>query len=255
MWIDVYDWTNEYTGGQPKVQLSDIDRMADLGIQTLFVQTAHNGSAADVIEQDRLLPIIARAHDRGMDVVAWYLPTFEDGNVDLRRLVAAAALPVDGLGVDIESLAVPDPADRTTRLLHLSTALRRSWARGPSRRSRRRRCTSRSSTPTTGRASRGRRSAPSTTSSCRCRTGRGACPSGSRAGCYTGTDIDRIRASTGRPGMPIHVVGGVADGITLDDVVGMVHAIQARRILGGSLYDWNTSQAAQWALLRALRFG
>jgi hypothetical protein len=35
----------------------------------------------------------------------------------------------------------------------------------------------------------------------------------------------------------------------------MVRAIQARGVLGGSLYDWATSQPAQWDLLKALRIG
>jgi hypothetical protein len=67
-----------------------------------------------------------------------------------------------------------------------------------------------------------------------------------------GEDVDRIRASTGRPDMPVHVIGGIANLITLDDLVGMIHAVQARQILGASLYDWNTSAAAEWSLLQAL---
>ena len=72
---------------------------------------------------------------------------------------------------------------------------------------------------------------------------------------YVSENIDRIRAATGRPDMPIHVAGGIADGVSLDDVAGMVHAIQMRGAIGGSLYDWNTSNAAQWDLLRALHVG
>ena len=43
--------------------------------------------------------------------------------------------------------------------------------------------------------------------------------------------------------------------MSVPDVQGMARAIQARGILGGSLYDWNTSQAAQWEALRPLRAG
>jgi hypothetical protein len=32
----------------------------------------------------------------------------------------------------------------------------------------------------------------------------------------------------------------------------MVAAIQARGAIGGSLYDWNTSHAAQWSTLAPL---
>lgn len=253
VWLDVYDWTNELTDGQPTVQPADVDRMADLGIQTLYIQTAHRRSASDVIELERLIPFIDRAHARGMAVVAWYLPTLEDVSVDLRRLLAAARLPVDGLGVDIESRDVADPGERTRRLLGLSMRLREAvgsraiaaitpsavhlqvvnpdfWPGFP--------------WPQLAKAY--DVILPMSYWSVRGPEWR----SGER---YIGENIDRIRASTGRPDVPIHAIGGIADAASLPDVQGMVRAIQARGILGGSLYDWNTSQPAQWHALRPLR--
>ena len=251
----MYDWTNELTGGQPRVQPADIDRMAELGIQTLYIQTAHRRSAADVIEPDRLMPFIDRAHARGMAVVAWYLPTLEDVTVDLRRLVAAAQLPVDGLGVDIESRAVADPAERTRRLLELSMRLRHTVGRRAIA----------AITPSAVHlqvinpdfwpgfpwpqlADAYDAILPMSYWSVR----RPEWRSGER---YIGENIDRIRASTGQPDIPIHAIGGIADAASVPDVQGMVRAIQARGILGGSLYDWNTSQPAQWDALRPLRAG
>jgi hypothetical protein len=253
VWIDVYDWTVELSDGQPQVPSSDIDRMAELGIQTLYIQTAHRRSAADVIEPERLMKYIDRAHAHGMAVVAWYLPTLEDLTVDLRRLVAAARLPVDGLGVDIESLAVSDPAERTRRLLDLSASLRQAVGQRAIA----------AITPSAVHlqvvnpdfwpgfpwpelAATYDVILPMSYWSVR----RPEWRSGER---YIGENIDRIRASTGRPDVPIHAIGGIADGASLADVQGMVRAIQARGILGGSLYDWNTSQAAQWDALRPLR--
>jgi hypothetical protein len=69
----------------------------------------------------------------------------------------------------------------------------------------------------------------------------------------TAADVDRIRYSTGRPDMPVHFIGGIANSITLQDVVGMVSSLVPRRILGASLYDWSTSQAGEWNLLAGLR--
>jgi hypothetical protein len=256
VWLDVYDWTNEITGGSPRVSVDDIDRMADLGIQTIYIQTAHRRSAANVIEPERLLPMIDRAHARGMAVVAWYLPQLVDVPTDLRRLVAAAQLPVDGLGVDIEATDVTDPALRTERLLGLSWALRDAvgtkaisaitldavhlqvinpgfWPGFPW-------------------VQLGQVYdviVPMSYWSVR------KAPEWRQGERYTAENIDRIRVSTQRADMPIHVAGGIADGITLDDVAGMVRTIQHRGVLGGSLYDWNTSQPPQWDLLRALRVG
>jgi hypothetical protein len=253
VWLDVYDWTNEITGGRPSVGLESIDQMASVGIETLFIQTSHRRSAADVIEPDRLQGIIDRAHQHGMAVVAWYLPTLVDVPTDLRRLVAASQLDVDGVGVDIEALDVADPTERTRRLLALSTALRE--AIGPKAMS--------AITPSAVHlqvvnpgfwpafpwpelAATYDVIVPMSYWSVR----RPEWKQGER---YTAENLDRIRASTGRPDVPIHIAGGIANGITLDDVAGMVRAIQGRSALGGSLYDWSTSQVAQWDLLQVLR--
>jgi hypothetical protein len=252
VWIDVYDWTMEITGGRPRVGLEHIDQMAALGIQTIYIQTAHRRSASDVIEEGRLLPIIDRAHSHGMAVVAWYLPDLVDVQLDLRRLLAAAALPVDGLGVDIESTAVGDPALRTQRLLELSTLLRQGVG------------TKAISAITLDAVhlqvvnpgfwpgfpwyELGHTYdviVPMAYWSIR----RPEWNNGER---YITANIDRIRYSTGRPDMPIHIAGGIADGATPDDVAGMVNAIRNRGVLGGSLYDWNTSNLAQWDRLRLL---
>src|SRR3546814_4189369 len=72
------------------------------------------------MEHQRQLDLINRAKAHGMYVVGWYLPMLEDVDTDLHRLVAAATrLPLDGLGVDIESREVADVAERNRRLLDL----------------------------------------------------------------------------------------------------------------------------------------
>ena len=96
-WVDVYDWTEELTQGAPAFGLEEVDAMADAGVQTLYLQTAHTRSSADtVIEEEQARRLIARADERGMHVVAWYLPTLVDVERDLARLEASAALPVGG---------------------------------------------------------------------------------------------------------------------------------------------------------------
>ena len=73
-------------GPVPSVDADDVDAMAEAGVQTLYIQTAHTRSATPgVMEPERLAPIIQRAHDHRMHVVAWYLPTFEDVDADLQR--------------------------------------------------------------------------------------------------------------------------------------------------------------------------
>src|SRR3546814_11743068 len=66
---------------------------------------------------------------------------------------------------------------------------------------------------------------------------------------YIAENIDRIRAATGRPDLPVHPVGGIADGVSVPEVEGMLRASAARGAVGLSLYDWRTSNPAQWAAL------
>src|SRR5947208_11634649 len=123
-WVDVFDWSSQWTGGHPTVGPADVDRMANLGVQTLYIQAARADSPDDIVDPGLLNPMIQRAHARGIRVVVWYLPTLTDVGADLRRLLAVSRLGVEGLSVDIESREVQDPAERSRRLVDLSNQLR-----------------------------------------------------------------------------------------------------------------------------------
>jgi hypothetical protein len=253
-WVDVYDWTTEFGGKAPPVDLADIDAMAEAGVQTLYLQTGHPRSRADVIEPERLAALVDEAHANDMHVVAWYLPTFVDMDRDLRRLMAAAALPVDGLAVDIEATDVIDPVERNRRVIDLSARLRSALGDDKTLAA-----ITLSSVhlqvvnpeywpgyPWAELAATYDAILPMAYWSLR----RDDLRSGYR---YVGENIDRIRAAVGREDVLIHPVGGIADAATVADVEGMVAAIQDRGAIGGSLYDWDTSTPAQWAALQPLR--
>lgn len=254
-WIDVYDWTLELTNGRPSVVLDDIDQMAAAGIETVYVQTAHNRSAEPgVIERPRLEALIDRAHEQGMWVVAWYLPPLVDLDTDLARLVASAELEVDGLAVDIEAREVDDVAERNRRLLELTARLRTAvgddqvlGAITPS--PTHLQVVNTSFWPDFPWVELGQAYdviLPMSYWSFR----RGELRDGER---YVGGDIDRVRFSMRDPDIPIHAIGGVADGLVSPDLAGMARAIEARGVLGGSLYDWATSHPSQWDALAPLR--
>jgi hypothetical protein len=252
-WVDVYDWTVELGGTTPSVDVEDIDAMAEAGVQTLYLQTSHRRSSSDVMERERLEELIDRAHERGLHVVAWYLPTFVDVGEDLDRLLAAAALRVDGLGVDIEATDVADPVERNARLLDLSARLRQELGSGKTL-------------------------AAITLSSVHVGVVNPAFWPGypyaelgaaydvvlpmaywtlrrgdlAESRRYVGENLDRIRALVG-PDVPLHPIGGIADAATTADLEGLVDAVEAGGAIGASLYDWSTSTAEQWALLRPLR--
>jgi hypothetical protein len=253
-WVDVYDWTTEFGGETPAVGLAQVDQMAQAhGVQALFIQTSHFRSAAKVIEPDRLRALIDRAHAHGLPVVAWYLPTLESVELDLERLLGGAAMGVDGLAVDIESRKVADPAERNRRLLDLSSRLRGAVG--------------------------SRAIGAITPSSVHLQVvNPGFWPdfpwaeiaqtydailpmaywtvrSGEyrNAERYIAENIDRIRTSTGNPQVAVHPIGGIADTATVDDMHGFVRAAAPRGVLGGSLYDFNTSAAEQWQALAPFR--
>ena len=166
--------------------------------------------------------------------------------------LAASELRVDGLAVDIEATNIDDVPERTRRLVELSRELRAAidaerpiaaitlsavhvqvvnpafWPGYP---------WAEIGTDLRPRDADGVLVDPQ---------GRAA-----RRGRYVGENIDRIRASTGRDDLPIHVIGGIADGVTPADLDGMVAALEARGAIGGSLYDWATSTAEQWRRLAA----
>ena len=256
-WIDVYDWSDAFNDtNTARITTADIDRMADHGVQTLYVQSSKSEAPTDILEPERLLPLIARAKLRHLTVVAWYLPSLENHALDLQRLLAVARLTgVDAVAVDIESQKVADVAERNRRLLELTSGLRSAlprmaigaivyppvvtdvlnpmlWPNFP-----------------------WRELAPSydVWLPMNYQSFRKA-DSGYREGYrYTAENVDRVRAHLGSSTVPVHVIGGIADETTAGDVAGMLRAAVERRALGGSLYDYRTTPEALWASLRPFR--
>jgi hypothetical protein len=254
-WADVYDWSRSYTGGNPSVGPADVDRMAALGVQTLYIQASKFDSASDVVDPDLLRPIIQRAHQHAIRVVVWYLPTLTDVDADLRRLLAISGLGVEGLAVDIESREVSDPADRSRRLVDLSNRLRAAlpgrtlgaivfppvamevinpnyWP----------------GFPWSGIAHDYDVWLPMSYWSSR--TADSGYHDGYR---YTLENIQRTRNDLHQPAAPVHPIGGIADSVTAPEVDAMVRAVVATASIGGSLYDWHTTGADLWPHLTPLR--
>jgi hypothetical protein len=255
MWVDVFDWSNEFTNNKPAVGVAAIDRMADLGVQTLYIQTAKQESPNEIIDPGLLHPLINRAHARGMAVIAWYLPTLEDTGRDLDRLVASSALNVEGIGVDIESRKVNDAAERSRRLTELSAALR---ARLP------------------GRAIAAVVMPPVATDVINPAFWPGfpwrelkplydlwmpmdywtfrKADSGYRdAYRYTAENIDLVRKNLGDPKAVVHAIGGIGDTTTAADIDGYYRASAERGAIGGGLYDYRTTGDSLWEGLKRFR--
>ncbi len=257
-WVDVFDWTEQWTGGRPRVGVAEVDHMAAEGVQTLYIQAARYDWAGpgDVVEPERLLPMIRRAKQRGLRVVTWYLPTFTDPGADLRRLLAVAGLEgVDSVAVDIESRHVADVDERNRRLIWLSAELRAAlpttalgsitlapvhievinpayWPRFP-----------------------WREIHPyyDVWLPMSYQTDRRA-DSGWRDAYRYGTEnIDRLRANLGDPEARVHLIGGIADRMPPDEAHNLLRAAVDRRAVGGSVYDYDTTPPELWPPLRGFR--
>ncbi|MDQ3107266.1 MAG: hypothetical protein M3Q68_05610, partial [Actinomycetota bacterium] len=252
-WVDVYDWSH-YKGTNPTVGPDQVDAMAAEGVQTLFIQTAKHDTPDLISERELLEPIIARAHQRGLRVVAWYLPTLEDVENDLNRLVASANLDVDGVAVDIESRKVADHVERSARLIDLSRRLRQAlpgraigaivmppvqlevvnpafWPEFPYREI----AASYDVWQTMGywtdrKPSSGYRD-PFT---------------------YTDENIRRLRNNLGNPTAAVSPVGGVG-AMGNGDIESFLRAAVQNGAIGGSIYDWRTTRAEAWPALRGFR--
>ncbi len=254
-WVDVYDWSATFTRGRPQVSPDAVDRMAEQGVQTLYIQASKHDAPTDVLEPDLLGNWIGRARGRGIRVVAWYLPTLVNPARDLARMKAIAALPVDSVAVDIESKDVGQLEERNRRLVEFSADLRRAlpgrsiggivlppvvleavnpayWPSFPYR-----------------------QLAPhyDVWMTMGYWTNRMSASAYRDANRYTTENVNRLRANLGLPNALVHPIGGIGDRTTAVDVAGYRTAVNDTDSIGASLYDWRTTRPELWESLRAFR--
>src|SRR3546814_6475070 len=62
---------------------------------------------------------------------------------------------------------------------------------------------------------------------------------------YTAENIERLRLRVGQPEAPVHTIGGIGDKTTVGDLHGMVVAAVEQRAIGGSIYDYRTTDRSE----------
>ncbi len=126
-WVDVFDYALE-----PDIAIAD---MADRGVRTLFLSTARFNSANDFHDAAEAGAWLDAGRAAGIKVVGWYPPAYGDMDRDIRRTVAIAQFTspagnhFDAVGVDIERFDEVTRAQFNTRLVeHLSAVRKRTDA-------------------------------------------------------------------------------------------------------------------------------
>jgi hypothetical protein len=69
----------------------------------------------------------------------------------------------------------------------------------------------------------------------------------------TRDNVRIVREQTGRPTIPIHVIAGLASASSGTETLAYVRALRENGCLGGSMYDWPTTNAADWSALATVR--
>jgi len=251
-WVDIYDaalWNDPSAA----VQTMQAD-----GIRTIYLQST-NFSHADIEFPTPFGEFIDAAHGAGMRVVAWYLPSLAHLNVDFRKSMAAIAYRstagsgVDSFALDIESRVVTDPTVRTARLLTLSQRIRDAVGPG---------YPLGAITPNAVSLAKPTSFWPDFPYASltqyydvflpMCYSGAVAA-GGQAVHDYAATCARLVRAGTGNPTARIHQIGGVADNYDAAEIEGFVHAVREYGLMGGSLYDFMTTEdPAAWDLLRTI---
>jgi hypothetical protein len=248
-WVDLYD---------PRVLArpeTAVAAMAQHGVRTLFLQTSNYQMRQDVVRPDRIGRFVEAAHAQGLQVVAWYLPSFANVARDRRRSLAAIDFQsrggeqFDSFALDIEARVVRSAPARSAHLVLLANRLRAAapdltlGAIVPSPRGMQRLSWYWPGFPFQQLAQDFDVFLPMGYFTYRSHQPR-------FSGAYTRLNISLLREWTGNPALPVHAIGGLARDASPAQVRAFVRAAHAGDALGSSLYDFADTSPRQWAELR-----
>jgi hypothetical protein len=248
-WVDLYD---PRILARPETAVAS---MARHGVRTLFLETSNYQMRQDIVRPDRIGRFVEEAHARGLQVVAWYVPSFANLARDKRRVLAAIDFQsrggeqFDSFALDIEARVVRAAAARSTRLVQLANRLRAAapdltlGAIVPSPRGMQRLSWYWPGFPFEQLAQDFDVFLPMGYFTYRSHQPR-------FSGVYTRRNISLLREWTGNPALPVHAIGGLARDASPAQVRAFVRAARAGDALGSSLYDFADTSPRQWLELR-----
>lgn len=246
-WVDVYgaEWND------PKAAVA---AMARHGVKTLYLETGNYNHAQPVFRPADAGRFIDAAHAAGIKVVAWYLPSFLILDQDQKKAVgairfrSATGQTFDGFALDIEATKVRSLTLRNHRLLTLSARIRQAvhrnyplgaitpspvgmspyyWPNIPYRSLTR---YYKAFLPM----------AYSTLREIHTRTGTLQ---------FMASTVSDIRAASGDPTFPIHIIGGLSGSMGTAETTGFMQAVAQTKPFGYSLYTFGQTTASTWQTL------
>jgi hypothetical protein len=259
-WVDAFDYAPAFQSNNSPVTVTpeSVEDMGALGVKTLYLQAAMNDDRAPqmIIDTQLVGDFLVRAHREGMDVVAWYYPTFTDAAADLAHLKALADFRVrgqrfDGIALDIEATqTIRDVDDRNDRVVELADETRALagarpvaavvypavqlevinpvlWPRFPYKRLAKAVDVWMPMAYWTFRD--GEYRDPYT---------------------YTAESVTRLRENLGDKRAAVHPVGGIGNESSAGDYDAFLRAVYDTKSVGWSIYDYNTMSSSAWPRMR-----
>ncbi|HEY5388645.1 MAG TPA: hypothetical protein VIL79_12175 [Thermoleophilia bacterium] len=253
-WVDIYD---AQAWNDPAAAVKD---MASHDVRTLYLETSNYHWAVAINKPAAMAAFIQQCHARHMRVVAWYVPGFQDLAKDNARSMAAIhyrtpdGQQFDSFALDIEASLVETPSTRSARVKTLSAKIRTAVG---------------TSYPLGGiiPSPAGMKINSSYWPGFPYKAVAGVydviVPMGyytyhgdgySQAYSETLENVRIVREQTGRPTIPIHVIAGLGGQSSGTETTAYVRALRETGCLGGSMYDWSTTGAADWRALANVRY-
>ena len=242
-WVSIYSYD---TLADP---IGSVAWMKAQGVRTLYLETGNWRQRVDIVRPDTIATMIEAAHAQGMNVVAWYLPSYKPVRTDLRRALTAIGFTTptgqrfDGFSLDIEATEVGSIPLRNRLQRRLAANLRRSvgpdyplgaivpeagalyWPGFPYLQTSRYFDVFLPMAYFTFRVQ-GARAVRS----------------------YVTRNISTIRSAVGSNTL-VHPIGGEASNATPSEVAAYVHAARAGGAIGASLYDFAGTTPSAWSQL------
>jgi hypothetical protein len=254
-------WLDIFAGAPWQRPLSVAADLSAHGVSTLYVETSNYSHDAAIVQPVAMGRLLDAAHAVGLNVVAWYLPSFADPANDVRRALAAIRFRspsgegFDSFALDIEASVAHSISLRNSRLLGLAARVRAAL---PSD------VPLGAIIPSPVGMARHPHYWPHFPYAQLAQLADVFLPMAyfsnyvQRPGdiyAYTRDIVLDIRDQTGQPEIPIHVIGGVASATSTAGVAAFAHAATDCGVAGASLYAYPQTTTAQWQALESAELG